>query len=847
MKPLRIEITNLGAITHTEIDLTGVDIAVICGPNGAGKSTAFTVAPMFALFGSTKGGTSADDMVRTGATEAAVTFDFEHAGDIYRVIRTRSKKGKGKTTLELQRLSGELWTSESGASISETQKKIISLLNLDEETFSSSSMILQGQSNAFTSRPAGQRKAILAQILQLDQYETLQEKARTKVSETNIALEKIKTKIDEIDLRSCGKTTLESEKLDIEIQLTSLERELKTMEADLQTAQVEYNILEARIQQAEEISKQASSFLMEVQQKTIERDRHQQRRQNAEKILVQESTILANVAGYEKIKEKVTVLRTKKEQQNQIFAEASRLKDELTGVETNLATVVKRMEEINHLLADRPRLEKAAADYQEASMQLAESIKKQDSHNELTRHLVYTVNQLTLSVNKFNEQKRLLRREIEMLQGKTALLKNAQCIDINNAQCAFLADAQKAKLDAERLGSQYSALENPEEIEFNQEIARTEALIDECGFDLDEHARLQDLIVEVKPLAEKFTTLNGAIALLDNLTSQKVDLDTRSTDLNVRLQSMRQQYKDLSEGLKELPLLEFQLIDLSPWLQSKEQLPAAKEIVSTTAPIIEHLEIEIETARVQGEKLQLEYQAIIGDSAGLKTEAALKVMMAQETIKKRRDEQTYLVGKLGGLQAKLAILAEDEKTRLSLTAEMDPLSKELVRWQTLVKAFGRDGIPALIIENAVPELERIANDILSQMTGGKNFLRFETQRELKSRSGMAETLDIIVGDWAGERIYETFSGGEQLRIDFAIRFALAELLAHRAGSKVEWLTIDEGWGSQSEEFLPLVIDAVKSIASRFGVVIVISHVRAVQEAFENQIYFRPADEAADVA
>lgn len=146
-----------------------------------------------------------------------------------------------------------------------------------------------------------------------------------------------------------------------------------------------------------------------------------------------------------------------------------------------------------------------------------------------------------------------------------------------------------------------------------------------------------------------------------------------------------------------------------------------------------------------------------------------------------------------------------------------------------MKAFSRDGIPALIIENAVPELERIANDILGQMSGGKNYLKFETQKELKSRSGMAETLDIIVGDWAGERIYETYSGGEQLRIDFAIRFALAEL-----------------FGSQSDEFLPMVIDAVKQVANRFGVVLVISHVKAVQEAFEQKIFFKPEDESVEV-
>jgi exonuclease SbcC len=62
---------------------------------------------------------------------------------------------------------------------------------------------------------------------------------------------------------------------------------------------------------------------------------------------------------------------------------------------------------------------------------------------------------------------------------------------------------------------------------------------------------------------------------------------------------------------------------------------------------------------------------------------------------------------------------------------------------------------------------------------------------------------------------------------------------------VDWLTIDEGFGSQSEEFLPMVIDAVKAVASRFGLVLVISHVKAVQDAFEQRIERQPAvDEGA---
>jgi exonuclease SbcC len=44
----------------------------------------------------------------------------------------------------------------------------------------------------------------------------------------------------------------------------------------------------------------------------------------------------------------------------------------------------------------------------------------------------------------------------------------------------------------------------------------------------------------------------------------------------------------------------------------------------------------------------------------------------------------------------------------------------------------------------------------------------------------------------------------------------------------------------------MVIDAVKQVASRFGVVLVISHVKAVQEAFEQKIFFKPEDETVEV-
>jgi len=180
-------------------------------------------------------------------------------------------------------------------------------------------------------------------------------------------------------------------------------------------------------------------------------------------------------------------------------------------------------------------------------------------------------------------------------------------------------------------------------------------------------------------------------------------------------------------------------------------------------------------------------------------------------------------------------LLADQQKHAELSEIIAPQAKELTRWETLVSAFSKNGIPVLILENALPELERIANDILSQMSNGQHSLQFITQRDAKSKDSTIETLDIIVRDWAGTRPFESFSGGEQTRISLAIRFALSELLANRTGSKVEFLIMDEVLSDQSPEFRDMTIESIKALSGRFKKILLISHIPEIQMAFDQQI------------
>src|SRR5205085_8518194 len=119
--------------------------------------------------------------------------------------------------------------------------------------------------------------------------------------------------------------------------------------------------------------------------------------------------------------------------------------------------------------------------------------------------------------------------------------------------------------------------------------------------------------------------------------------------------------------------------------------------------------------------------------------------------------------------------------------------------------------------------------ILARMTDGRMHVKFETQRDVRSGVGTIETLDIKISDELGTRSYELFSGGESFRVNFAIRIALSRLLAQRAGTRLQTLVVDEGFGSQDLEGRERLVEAIKSVKDEFAMILVITHLEDINE------------------
>lgn len=477
-----------------------------------------------------------------------------------------------------------------------------------------------------------------------------------------------------------------------------------------------------------------------------------------------------------------------------------------------------------------------AEEYTAATLQLKHMEDLAEQWDATEKEMLDARAQFNSEQTRVNTLRSLLESEIRMLEAKTSMLANSNCIDVTKAACLFLSDAQEAKQMLIRKSEELNSIDLSQLTTLNKTMNSMSEKQQEIGYDFAAHRSLKVRIEELRPLAQEASQLQAKEELLNSLLEQNKGLISQLDELAQKQLNVNSELNSLREALAPLHTLRSSLDNLQAWANLKEQIGAAYEAKKNAAARISAIDLELQTRDLRITAIEEERALLLVEAQCL--DAALTELPSiKRELQQLRDRVHILTEKIGGFKSELAALAKDDHLRQQLADELEPKSRKWCRYQTLIRAFGRDGIPALIIENAVPQLERIANEILGKMSKGKHFIRFETQRELKSRDGVQETLDIIIGDWTSERPYETFSGGEQLRIDYAIRFALAELLAQRAGSKVEWLTIDEGLGSQDAEHRGLVLESIKAVADRFKKVLVITHIEEAQAVFEQQIYF----------
>lgn len=310
------------------------------------------------------------------------------------------------------------------------------------------------------------------------------------------------------------------------------------------------------------------------------------------------------------------------------------------------------------------------------------------------------------------------------------------------------------------------------------------------------------------------------------LSRQIATLDRQITEIDYNLD----RHNSIRKSLRQAQSWQLRYQELA---QAEQQYPQLCQRFQELMEVLEVRQRDRENQNTQIEQIVKQLQTIPDTTA--------EIQAVEQQILARRVDLDGQLAQLGRLQQVSAQLDNLQAQYDKQQQQLREYRKKYRIYDELGKAFGKHGIQTLMIENVLPQLEAETNSILSRLSGNQLHVQFVTQkagrsgRTSKKTAKLIDTLDILIADARGTRPYETYSGGEAFRINFAIRLALAQLLAQRAGTALQMLIVDEGFGTQDREGCDRLIAAINAIASDFACILTVTHMPSFKEAFQARI------------
>ncbi len=866
MIPLKLQLKNFlsyGSELQT-INFEPYNLICLSGKNGHGKS-ALLDAMCWAVWGEARkvSAASKPDMglLRLGQRNMKVVFDFEFNQRKYRIRREFSfSYNKAYAVLEFglintqnlpestdQTLNPDLSNSNTQdnsnnfefmplteKTIKATQEKIEATLGLNFDAFVNSAFLRQGHSNEFSKKSPGERKQVLGAILGTSKYENLRKLALEKIrlAETDkLALDKLQqhwatelNKLPEIQT-NFAQTQAELKLLDTQIQDLSLEKQTCAIKlAELSGSRLDYqqkfnNLLELRTAWRQEHKLQLN--LAQI-------------KQNPEKLLAQQKVLQQQLVAYQITQQQELQLR------EQLLQLKSQTQGSLNQQQLQLEQLKARTIQAQQSLA---QLAQQQAQLKLEQTQLELNINTQASFINLNG---INSSDFKLFEKKFEQRKELYQQLISQgnfCQSKLANLKEqllsrtADTIDVvGTATCNSCEQSITSEQQA-RLNIKLQArIQNLQQVikQIGQILKNIKAQLVTQYADLQAQLKARETVAIAQANLLDLRAKSAVILVqLTNLIIEYNSQESTTSELLLQLEQVqllftRAQQKfnlsvtQLEQTIQDLNYSPEQQVKLSQKLAQLEQLLPQLQNLQLVQNLQQQRLIEISNLIKQLKQLNHKLKLL-----ATVVEQVAKSEQELTSLSERKLTLTQLLGGLENQQTKLLQLQAQYQVQVKQLASLD---LDLLDYKEIALALGKDGIQALLIEEAVPEIEREANILLARLTDNQMQLTIESLRDLK-KGGSKETLDIKISDSMGIRPYEMFSGGEAFRIDFALRIAISKLLAQRAGTSLQTLMIDEGFGSQDEEGLGYVMDAIYKIQDDFAKIIIVSHLSAIKNQF----------------
>jgi exonuclease SbcC len=545
----------------------------------------------------------------------------------------------------------------------------------------------------------------------------------------------------------------------------------------------------------------------------------------------------------------LAVVEQQDERSDQVRAEGASLK---VQIEEHIPHIVQNLQQEIHDHQEKQSLLRTAEAHCPLCEKALTDVERQRVMRKLAQEIVtreVRIQELQGEQHRLQVQRQALRTEYKHLEHhrerRKALEQQYATAQANLTEAIRARDALASLLDAlQQLEAQLtSGSYAPDDL---ARLSQLTAELNNLPYDQQEHQTIKQQLTNFAPAEGEKSRLQQAEAELIMFQERRPDCVEEVARIERMLQSKQYAIAEQSElhTIEEkLAGLDFHpniYTDLRQQLQEHQhferqhlELETARKHLDDERAAMQHLEAKKQRCATDVTSLENEQQQFARETSALE-ELQAALTETESKLQRLRDREGDIRLRLGRTQSQYEHCLQREAELQQRTVQRDQAVGERAIYSDLAQMFGKNGIQAIIIENAIPELEDEANRILTRVTDNAMHLTLETQRDTRS-GNVAETLDIKISDELGTRNYELFSGGEAFRINFALRIALSKMLARRAGARLRTLVIDEGFGTQDSQGLERLVEVIKAIQDDFAKIIVITHLRELKNAFDIHI------------
>jgi exonuclease SbcC len=777
----RLRLSNFRQHEHTELEL-GTGLTGIIGPNGAGKTTLLE-AIAWAMYGMPAARGNRETIRRRGAPPRAkveVELEFSLGSHQYRILRSLS--------------SAELYQDGESApianSIGSVTDRVTRLLGMTRDEFFNTYFTGQKELAVMAAMSAPERAQFLSRVLGYERIRAAQDRLKERRSSLRARLDALRASLPDLG-------------------------ELETAEARARERAAAAALAEAS---ALDVFAMADRRLAEVRPRW---ERVQQLRETALSLEAE-----ARVADHRAATAAEQVERLERQMEE---AEAAR--HGLEEIQQHLASLAGLREEAEALNRD--------AESHATRIRVLAQMKEVRAHlASVEERIARLPSESALSVAR--------ARANDARATLTAL-----ALDIETTRTAWVRDAQDAKTKRQALLDQYQELKDQ-----RQRLVKA--------------GPLGDCPTCTRPLGSEYEKVLGLLERqIDEVVSNGNFYKQRIEQLQQEPAGLEEMERrrvalegELSESTAELGHFEAQMQEAGSLRESeaglRQRLTNLDDSLAGTAVAYDQARHEGVLQRIKGlEPLELQAE-------GLRVAASRGAAIAQE-LEAARSEREETARRHAEQRSRLAAIDYSEEayrdTRTAaLAAEQARQEAELrlvrAKAETAAAAEAIDAVVRRRTERAAREREAsaAATELALHQELDRALTDLRTELNATLRPDLSELAsgflrDLTNGRYTDLELDEEYgttllddgdpkaviSGGEEDVANLALRLAISQMIAERAGQPLSLLILDEIFGSLDEDRRAAVVDLLRSLADRFPQVILITHIDSVREGFDRVV------------